>query len=451
MNLDKPRVTVVTSRQPRQARRDDFAVNEKDLPQHLSQALTDYHYSAWEVYQKLPFPNKTDEPWRRTEISKLPFNKFIKDKNEAFTAPDPLLVESRNTQEYAGQVVLTGDQVYTSISEELEQNGIIFTDFRTAELLHADLLADLLGKIVKAEDGKFAALASAFGQDGIFLYVPKGVRIEQPLHSLFWGAPAFSTQFSHILVWLEANSEITLVHEFASDPLDAAESAFHCGMVELHVDQGAKLNFVEMQSWGEDVWSITHEKAKVGRDGKLEWVYGAVGTRFTKNFSDIDLDAPGAQARMAGFYFTDGQQHFDLDTQQNHFAENTNSDLLFKGVLFGQSRAVWQGMIYVAPGADKSDGYQSNKNLILSKTARADSIPGLEILANDVRCSHGATVSNIDETELFYLQSRGIPPKEAEKLVVKGFFSAILERIPVNEIRDRVAQKIDMKLDNKLS
>jgi Fe-S cluster assembly protein SufD len=194
------------------------------------------------------------------------------------------------------------------------------------------------------------------------------------------------------------------------------------------------------------VWNFSHERARVGRNSNLDWVFGAMGSRLTKKFSDLDLVGEGANGRMSGFYFTDDGQHLDHDTQQNHLAPHTTSDLLFKGALRGRSRTVWQGMIYVSPGAQMTDGYQANRNLVLSKKARADSIPGLEILADDVRCSHGATVGRINPDEIFYLQSRGIPRSDAERLIVDGFFEPIMQRIPFKGVRSRLEKSISDKM-----
>jgi Fe-S cluster assembly protein SufD len=220
----------------------------------------------------------------------------------------------------------------------------------------------------------------------------------------------------------------------------------HAGIVEIQVLEGASMKFVELQSWGRHAWNFSHERARVERGGNLDWIFGAIGSRLTKNFSELDLAGEGAQGRMSGFYFTDGSQHLDHDTQQNHLAAHTTSDLLFKGALKGKSRSVWQGMIYVAPGAQKTDGYQANRNLVLSDGARADSIPGLEILADDVRCTHGATVGKLEQEPLFYLKSRGIPQAEAEKLVVEGFFDPIFQRIPFEGVRERFQQYIADKM-----
>jgi Fe-S cluster assembly protein SufD len=246
-------------------------------------------------------------------------------------------------------------------------------------------------------------------------------------------------------VYLEEGSSLTYVHEAAS-PTEAQGQTMHAGIVEIHVGDGANLKFVELQSWGEHVWNFSHERARVGRDGNLDWIFGAIGSHLTKNFSDLDLTGDGSVGRMSGFYFTDGTQHLDHDTQQNHLAPNTSSDLLFKGALIESSRSVWQGMIYVAPGAQKTDGYQANRNLVLSDSARADSIPGLEILADDVRCTHGATVGKIDPDEVFYLQSRGLPTDIAERIIVEGFFDPIMQRIPFERVRERFQQAILEKM-----
>jgi Fe-S cluster assembly protein SufD len=235
------------------------------------------------------------------------------------------------------------------------------------------------------------------------------------------------------------------MHESAS-PNEIGGQSLHAGIVEVYVGPGANLRFVELQSWGNQLWNFSHERARVDRDGNLDWIFGAVGSHLTKNFTDLDLVGVGASGRLSGFYFTNGRQHLDHDTQQNHLAPHTTSDLLFKGALKNQSRSVWQGMIYVAPGAQKTDGYQANRNLVLSPKARADSIPGLEILADDVRCTHGATVGKIDPDQVFYLRTRGIPYHEAERLIVEGFFDPIMQRIPFDGVRSRFQQAIHEKM-----
>ncbi len=410
--------------------------------------IREYRRKAWSAFQSMPMPTVRDEPWRRTDIHTLDAGKFIlPDPNQAqrFAQPPKWLLKPLISSRHGGQVVLKPDQTVTVLDEELTKKGVIFTDLRTAETQHPDKLANIIGQIVKPEAGRFAALASAMEQYGVFIYVPKGVQVEIPLHSVIWGPGSGQAYFSHLLVWLEPDSSLTYVHEAAS-PNGVDGQTLHSGVVEIHISDNARLHFVELQSWGDNVWNFSHEKAQVGRDANLEWIFGALGSNLTKNFSEIDLIGEGAVGKMSGFYFTDGKQHLDHDTQQNHLAAHTTSDLLFKGALKDSSRSVWQGMIYVAPGAMKTDGYQANRNLVLSPKARADSIPGLEILADDVRCTHGATVGKIDADAVFYLLSRGIPYEEAEHLIVEGFFDPIMQRIPFEGVRKRFQQAIIHKM-----
>jgi len=442
---------IITRKKSSRARQGlaDFNFTREQLPEIDDGELRAYHEKAWEAYSSLPFPTLKDEPWRRTDIRGLNSDQFDLGNGHFNGEPPARYLNPIVTGEQrAGQIVSGAVETQSRLDDELKEQGVIFSDFATAERDHPDLLKRFLGKIVAPDEDKFTALAAALAQDGVFLYVPRNVRIDQPLHSLFWGGGANIAYFNHILVWLEDGAEVTFVHESASLQSGQGGQLFHNGIVELHVGKNARLNFVELQSWGKNVWSFTRERARVMGDGNLEWIFGAMGTHLTKNFSDIDLMEPGAMGRMSGFYFTSGDQHLDHDTQQNHMAKNTTSDLLYKGALKDNSRSVWQGMIYVAPGAIGTDGYQANRNLVLSKEARADSIPGLEILADDVRCTHGATVGKIDEDQLFYLYSRGIPEKEAEQLIVMGFFAPIMARIPFEGVQMRFLDAIREKMSD---
>lgn len=407
--------------------------------------LTKYRQQAWKAYETLELPKTTEEPWRRTDIRKLDTESFsvATSADELPPVPEKLL-EPLAGETHGGQIVLTAAGAEVYLDEEIAAKGVIFTDLKTAALKHGDLLEKVLGELVKADEDKFSAMAGSLAESGVFLYVPKGVELKAPLHSVLWTPGVGNAYFSHILVWLEEQASATYVHENASPTEDG--QVMHSGIVEIHVGKAANLRFVELQSFGRNVWNFTHERARVERDAQLDWIFGAVGSHLTKNFSEIDLIGEGSTGRMSGFYFADGKQHLDHDTQQNHNAPNTVSDLLFKGALDDESRSVWQGMIYVAPDAQKTDGYQSNPNLVLSKKARADSIPGLEILADDVRCTHGSTVGQIDPTEIFYLKSRGIPQKQAEHLIVQGFFDPIMARIPFEKVRERLQQSIVDKL-----
>jgi Fe-S cluster assembly protein SufD len=408
--------------------------------------LKDYRQHAWETYARLAMPSVTEEAWRRTDLHLLPAETFRLPASGAFQelapVPDELL-RPLTADRHGGQVILLPGGSRASLDPDLVQKNVVFTDLRSALVENPGLVARMAGELVRPEEGKFAALAGALSQNGVVLYVPKGVMVEQPLNSLLWGPGAGLAHISHILVWVDEGASVTYVHEAASP--DESPASLHAGIVEIKVGDGASLKFVELQSWGRHVWNFSHERLSAGRDAQVDWIFGAVGSHLTKNFSELDLVGDGATGRMSGFYFADGDQHLDHDTQQNHLAQHTTSDLLFKGALKGHSRSVWQGMIYVAPGAQKTDGYQANRNLILSPDARADSIPGLEILADDVRCTHGATVGKLEQEPLFYLKSRGIPEKEAERLLVEGFFDPIMQRIPFEGVRARFQQAIHEK------
>ncbi len=439
---EKPKVSVTRTR--RDAAAKEFSFSADSVP---AGELSDIRAQAWDAFTKFSMPVNTDEAWRRTDLRMLPAPDFGIPRKGAFedlpVVPEYLL-QPLTGEQHGGQITLLPGGSSVNLDPALIGKGVIFTDLRTAERDHPDLLKKLVGKIVKPEDGKFAALASALAGNGVLLHVPRNVHVETPLHSVLWGPGSDLAHFSHLIINLGDGASVTYVHESASP--DEPGHAMHAGVVEIHVGQNANLRFVELQSWGRHVWNFSHERARIERGGNIDWIFGAVGSRLTKNFSDLDLAGEGAQGRMSGFYFTDGSQHLDHDTQQNHLAPHTTSDLLFKGALKGKSRSVWQGMIYVAPGAQKTDGYQANRNLVLDDQSRADSIPGLEILADDVRCTHGATVGKLEQEPLFYLKSRGIPQTDAERLVVEGFFDPIMQRIPFEGVRERFQHAIQDKL-----
>ena len=445
---EKPKVKVVVSRTRRAEATRDFAFTSEDIPASEHAGLAAYRQRAWGAFKRLAIPSAPEEAWRRTDVHTMPAEAFVLPhrlaKHGSPAVPRALL-KPLVANSHGGQIVLLPDEARIKLDPKLASQGVIFTDLRTASSRHPDLLAKLMGATVNPEEGKFAALAGALAQNGILLYVPKGVTVDEPLHSVLWGPGANLAHVSHILVWIDEGASATYVHESAS-PTEENAHAMHAGIVEIQVRAGASLKFVELQSWGQHVWNFSHERARVERGGNLDWIFGAVGSRLTKNFSELDLAGEGSVGRMSGFYFTDGSQHLDHDTQQNHLAPHTTSDLLFKGALKGHSRSVWQGMIYVAPAAQKTDGYQANRNLVLSDGARADSIPGLEILADDVRCTHGATVGKLEQEPLFYLRTRGIPLKEAERVVVEGFFDPIMQRIPFAGVRERFQQAILEKM-----
>jgi Fe-S cluster assembly protein SufD len=442
---EKPKIIVSKTRRTETAAK-DFTFTQADMPAASGQYAS-YQARAWDAFKRQTLPDVTLEAWRRTDIHAMPVDTFKLPADKAHedlpSVPADLL-KPLVADQHGGQVVLMPGGSTVDLDQSIASQGVIFTDLKTAREKHPALVARILGRTVNVEEGKFAALAGAFAKNGILLYVPKNTRIEQPFHSILWGPGAGLAHISHLLILIDEGASATYVHESAS-PTEA-QDALHAGIVEINVLEGASLKFVELQSWGKHVWNFSHERVRVERGGSLDWIFGAIGSKLTKNFSELDLAGEGSTGRMSGFYFTDGTQHLDHDTQQNHLAPHTTSDLLFKGALKGKSRSVWQGMIYVAKGAEKTDGYQANRNIVLEEGARADSIPGLEILADDVRCTHGATVGKLEQEPLFYLKSRGIPQKDAERVVVEGFFDPIMQRIPFEGVRERFQQAILEKM-----
>jgi len=445
---DTPKI-ISRSRRDNKTDQKAFKFASADMRTLLNPKLAEYRQASLSAFDSLPMPTTRDEAWRRTDIRHLHADEFRFPTPGEFRelAPVPELLKAPLADgDHGGELLLVPGGSQAHLAKELAAQGVVFTSLQTAERDHPEILAKVIGQVVKPEEGKFAALAGAYAQDGAFLYIPKGVHVTQPLHSLLWGPGVGLAYTTHIIVWLEDDASAIYVHEAAS-PDEKTGQTFHAGLVEIHVGRNSKLTFVELQSWGEHGFNFSHERVEVEKDGSVDWIFGAVGSHLTKNFSDLTLKGQGSQGRVSGFYFTDHYQHLDHDTQQNHLAPNTTSDLLFKGALVGHSRSVWQGMIYVAPGAQKTDGYQANRNILLSQEARADSIPGLEILADDVRCTHGATVGRIDADQTFYLQSRGIPKIEAERLIVEGFFDPIMQRIPFEGVRDRFQLAIREKMN----
>lgn len=408
-----------------------------------------YRKSAWESFKSLPFPTENDDAWKRTSIKSLLLDQ-IKIADPSFKdevkIPDGL-TKPLTDDLHGGQILFSNSTVSISLEESLVKQGVVFTDLLHAQADHPQLLERILKSAKTYQEDKFAALSAAFASNGVLLYVPKGVVVEKPLHSLIWTSGSGLLHAFQVFVWMDEGSSATYVHENASPEGSSAQN-MHTGLMDIYVGSGAKLNFVELQSYGSSEWNFTHEKVSVDRDAEVDWIFGSLGSHLTKNFSDLNLVGQGSTGKMSGFFFTNGNQHLDHDTQQNHLAANTTSDLLFKGALLGESRSVWQGMIYVDENAVRTDGYQANRNLVLSEKARADSIPGLEILTDDVRCTHGATVGKIDTDQVFYLESRGIPRKEAEKLIVEGFFDPIMQRIPFAGVRSRFQAAIEEKMSN---
>jgi Fe-S cluster assembly protein SufD len=332
----------------------------------------------------------------------------------------------RDRARFAGNVAhVDGHLAHSHLDQPLADKGVLFGDLSVLVHEHRKLIEPHLG--LHADSDRFAAWHAAFWTGGTVLYVPRGVEVVEPLHSLIALAEAGAADLSQTLVILEPGASATLLEETASADTDIA--GLHIGTVELCIGQGARLRYVQLQNWNEQTYHFAHQAGRVGRDASLQWTLGGIGSKLAHIHQHVHLDGRGAQAEVNGVTFAVNRQLLSYYTQQSHNAADTRSDLLYKEVLRDRSRVVWRGMIRVEPEAQQTDGYQRNDALLLSSTCRNDAVPGLEIEADDVRCTHAATVGRVDEDEIFYCMCRGLSKYEAMHMIVEGFFHEIYDRI----------------------
>ena len=379
-----------------------------------------------ERYRALPMPSTTDEHWRFTDLRGFDPEAFT--KNGVVAEPEPL--ETMLDVDVAGLAVV--DEGRVSIVKS--PDGVTFEPFTDHERL---------GQLVGADE-KFAAHNAAVWEQGLLVVVPRGVELEHPLAVRIVNSVENGALFFRLLVVAEPGSRFTLIEEYASAAPDLP--GYTNSVTELFVEQDAKLEYVSIQNLSRETWHFASHHARVERDAELDWVAGGFGSRKGKVWIQNDLTGQGATSRVTGAYFADGSQHFDYDTYQLHAAPNTTSDFAFKGALRDEATAVWRGMIRVEKDAQRTNAYQENRNLMLSPTTHAVPIPGLEILANDVRCTHGATVGQVDREQLFYLMARGLSRAEAERLIVRGFFSDVLDRIELEPVREALGEALEARI-----
>ena len=386
---------------------------------------------ALERYRALPLPDTKQEAWRFTDLRG--FDPDAYGQNGHVTVPGTVTGPGAAMVELDAVGVATVTE--TGIEIERAPEGVRF------EALSEDhpRLHELVGW-----DEKFAAHNAAEWQHGLLVRVPKGVVLEQPLYVRITNSAPNGSLFFRLLVEAAPESRFTVIEEYASASRDLA--SYTNAVAELFVGQAAKLEYVSIQDLSRETWHFASHRAVVERDAELDWVAGGFGSKKGKTRIENDLAGPGATSRVTGAYFADGDQHLDYDTLQEHLAPSTTSDFAFKGALREHSTAVWRGMIRVAEAAQKTNAYQENRNLLLSEQAHADSIPGLEIEANDVRCTHGATVGQVDRDQLFYLMSRGLTRAEAERLIVRGFFTDVLDRIELEPVREALGAALEARI-----
>ncbi len=398
--------------------------------------------TAWEIFEATPWPNYTEETWRRTRLTGFNLDNFH------FQAKPAAGVSSRNQLpralasnlskiDSAGALVFQdGSLIYADLDPALAASGVIFTDLRTALTEHAELVRAYLGAQVQAADNKFTALHYALWQNGTFLYVPRHVAAEKPFQVIV-NLSAGKAAFHHSLIIGDENSELTIAEDYLG-----AERGMNDAVVEVYPLAGSRVHYLHLQNLHPSAWNFATMRASAQRDALYRHLQASWGSRLSKVWIDLNMEDRGSHGELLGLYFPQGRQHIDHHTNQNHKRPQGTSDLLFKGALDDASRSVYQGIINVWPHAQKTNAYQKNDNLILSDQARADSIPGLEIQADDVRCTHGATSAKVQDEYVFYLMARGLSRNTAKRMIVSGFFEEVLNRVPVPGVRNKLEIEI---------
>jgi len=400
--------------------------------------------------RSMSFPSREDELWRRTDFGSLPLEMLDPAlgggrARNLDDLPHPVIERLAAERSNLALVVQRGaDTAIEQTHPALERQGVVVCSLDRAMKEHGELVKAHFGALLTADYDRYTAIGEAVRAGGAFVWVPDGVAAAIPVRLVHWLDRPGQLASPRTVIVLGKGASATVIEEQLSDTVEGG--SFFAGGTEAFIGDGAKLVYGSLQEWGRNVYHYGNARARLGRDAELQWIQTMLGGRMTKANAYFDLDGPGAQAFVHGFIFGDQRQHFHLHTLQRHLKDHATSDLLIKSCLKDRARSVYQGLIQVSEGAQRTDAYQANRNLLLSDQARADSIPGLEILANDVRCTHGATIGHVDPEQMYYLEARGLPENEAKRLIVEGFFAPVLDRIPLEPVREQLRAEIERKI-----
>lgn len=398
----------------------------RDLPSWFQEQQR----SAWETFESIPAPTRKDQAWRFSSVDLLDLSSYrfgpeLSDEDRA-----NVLKYSRGLDRYAGRLIFARDQLVARevISDDLKKRGIIFQPLAQAITEHADLVQKhFMSQPAVLGSAKYAALHKALVANGTFLFVPRGVEIELPIEIFHWLRGNDVAIFPHLLLVADELAKVTVIEHFRS--CDRNAPGFACGVNDLIAGPGAKVTYVCTQDWGRHVRALQMNTTTVDHDASALSLNANFGARYSRFESLSRLIGEGGRSDLLAVSVAAHEQEFDARTLQDHASPHTTSDLLYKNSLDGHSRSIFGGLIRVEPHAHFTDAYQKVRNLLLSDDAEADSMPGLEILADNVKCSHGATSGQINEDEMFYLLSRGIPPAVARRLLVTGFLEEVVRRL----------------------
>ena len=430
----------------------------EEIINHISETrkepkwMKELRFGCFERYKKNPLPDSNDESWRRTSFQSMDFDKIQTGYNNQ---SDSINRNSRFDNE--SHLAYTDASITGNfLSKELKEKGVIFTDMDTALMKHPDLVKEyFMSFCVKPEQNSYTLLHAAFWQGGLFLYVPREVEIQIPFKYLYEFNKNGLGTFYHTLIVLEESSrayfleEASSINESQSKTEDVSQS-FNCPVVEIYLKENSSLNYLAVQDFGHNVYSTISKTVILEDNSSIKWTECTVGGRITKSSLGSILAGPGASTNMLGISFVDGDHHFDTSTFVHHKVPNTNGNILFKGVVNDNGTSIFQGMIRIDPDAQHTDSFMGNHNLLLSDDARADSIPKLEIEADDVRASHGVTVGQVDEEQLFYLKSRGIKEEDAEEMIVGGFLESIVNMADQTTEQERLRYFIKKKRERNV-
>jgi Fe-S cluster assembly protein SufD len=402
--------------------------------------------AAWKQFESLPKPTRKDQAWRFANVNLLDLSTFkyggtLTEKERAI-----ILEQSRGLKQVAGRMIFAGDQLIERdvISDQLKRRGVIFQSLERAMVEHEELFRKhFMSQPATLGSAKFAALHQALVSSGTFLYVPRGVEIELPIEIFHWLNGEYASAFPHLLLVTDELAKVTVIEHFRS--VNERASGFACGVNDLVAGPGAKVTYVCAQNWADSAVALQMNTTTVDHDASAMSLNLHLGSRYSRFESLSQLIGDGARSDLLAVAVAKHEQEFDARTLQDHVSPHTASDLLYKNALDDRARTIFGGLIRVEPHAHFTDAYQKVRNLLLSDDAEANSMPGLEILADNVRCTHGATSGQIDEDELFYLRTRGIPVAVAQRLIVTGFLDEVVQRLDHPMLAEHLHGLIEQK------
>jgi Fe-S cluster assembly protein SufD len=407
-------------------------------------------HKAWQQFVGMPMPARKDQPWRFSSVDRLDLSPFRRPAALSDAQRADALQRSRGLDRVSARLVFADDQLLErdALPEKLRERGVIFQPLERAMVEHAELFRKhFMAQPATLGSAKFAAFHEAMVTSGTFLFVPRGVEIPEPIEIFHWLSGEHSAVFPHLLLVTDELAKVTVIEHFGS--LNPAATGFACGVNDLNAGPGARVTYVCAQNWGKNVRALQMNTTLVDHDASALSLNVHLGANYSRFESLSRLTGEGARSDLLAVSIAEGEQEFDARTLQDHISPHTTSDLLYKNALEGRARSIFGGLIRVEPHAHFTDAYQKVRNLLLSDEAEADSMPGLEILADNVKCTHGATTGQIDRDEMFYLLSRGIPPAVARRLVVSGFLNEVILRLDHPAMAEHLHGLIEEKFATK--